>query len=319
MGIQRYVAKRTLQALAVVYVVATAVFVAVRSVPGDPARLILGGNADAEALAAVRAELGLNQPIHVQYVRWMADLARGDLGASIYTGESVGSSLLGAAEPTLSIGLVGISIAVLVAIPAGIVSATRRNGWEDYVATGVAFLGISMPSFWIGIVLLLTVGTAIPSLPSYGYASISEGVVPWLSHVILPATAVGLPYAGILTRMTRSSMLEVLSEDYMQTARAKGLPPRLVLFKHGLQNALLPVVTVAGILFALLLGGIVAVEMVFGIQGFGRLLIRSIERQDFPVVQGSVIVIAVIFVFMNLFVDLLYMSINPKIKYGGEA
>jgi len=319
MGIQRYVAKRTLQALAVVYVVATAVFVAVRSVPGDPARLILGGNADAEALAAVRAELGLNQPIHVQYARWMGDLARGDLGTSIYTGESVGASLLGAAEPTLSIGLVGISIAVLVAIPAGIVSATRRNGWEDYVATGVAFLGISMPSFWIGIVLLLTVGTAIPSLPSYGYASVSEGVVPWLSHVILPATAVGLPYAGILTRMTRSSMLEVLSEDYMQTARAKGLPPRLILFKHGLQNALLPVVTVAGILFALLLGGIVAVEMVFGIQGFGRLLIRSIERQDFPVVQGSVIVIAVIFVFMNLFVDLLYMSINPKIKYGGET
>jgi peptide/nickel transport system permease protein len=313
------VAKRSIQALAVVYVVATAVFVAVRSVPGDPARLILGGNADAEALAAVRAELGLNQPIHVQYARWMADLARGDLGSSIYTGEPVGASLLGAAEPTLSIGLVGIGIAVLVAIPAGIVSATRRNEWQDYAATGVAFLGISMPSFWIGIVLLLTVGTAVPSLPSYGYASISEGVVPWLSHVILPATAVGLPYAGILTRMTRSSMLEVLGEDYMQTARAKGLPPRLILFKHGLQNALMPVVTVAGILFALLLGGIVAVEMVFGIQGFGRLLIRSIERQDFPVVQGSVIVISVIFVFMNLFVDLLYMSINPKIKYGGEA
>ncbi|GAB6862169.1 ABC transporter permease [Haloplanus litoreus] len=319
MGIQRYVAKRTLQAIAVVYVVATTVFVAVRSIPGDPARLILGGDADADAIAAVRAELGLDQPLHVQYVRWMSDLARGDLGESIFTGESVGSRLLGAAEPTLSIGLVGISIAIVVAIPAGIVSATRRDQWEDYVATGVAFLGISMPSFWIGIVLLLTVGTAVPMIPSYGYASISEGVVPWLSHVILPATAVGLPYAGILTRMTRSSMLEVLGEDYMQTARAKGLPPRLILFKHGLQNALLPVVTVAGILFALLLGGIVAVEMVFGIQGFGRLLIRSIERQDFPIVQGSVIVISVIFVFMNLFVDLLYMSINPKIKYGGEA
>jgi peptide/nickel transport system permease protein len=319
MGIQQYVAKRTLQAVLVVYVVATAVFVAVRSVPGDPARLVLGGNADAEAIAAVRAELGLDQPIHVQYARWMADLARGDLGASIYTGESVAARLAGAAEPTLSIGLVGISIAILVAIPAGIVSATRRHQWEDYVASGVAFLGISMPSFWIGIVLLLTVGTAVPSLPSYGYASIGEGVGAWLSHVILPATAVGLPYAGILTRMTRSSMLEVLNEDYMQTARAKGLSPRVVLFKHGLQNALLPVVTVAGILFALLLGGIVAVEMVFGIQGFGRLLIRSIERQDFPIVQGSVIVISIIFVFMNLFVDLLYMSINPKIKYGGEA
>jgi peptide/nickel transport system permease protein len=319
MGIKRYVAKRTLQAIGVVYVVATAVFVAVRSVPGDPARLVLGGNAEPDELAAVRAELGLDQPIHVQYYRWMSDLARGDLGDSIYTGQSVVASIANAAEPTLSIGFVGITIAVLVAIPAGIVSATHRNEWEDYVATGVAFLGISMPSFWIGIVLLLTVGTAIPAIPSFGYASISEGVVPWLSHVILPATAVGLPYAGIITRMTRSSMLEVLSEDYMQTARAKGLPPRLILFKHGLQNALMPVVTVAGILFALLLGGIVAVEMVFGVQGFGRLLIRSIERQDFPVVQGSVIVISIIFVFMNLFVDLLYMSINPKIKYGGGA
>ena len=319
MGIKRYVAKRTLQAIGVVYVVATAVFVAVRSVPGDPARLVLGGNAEPDELAAVRAELGLDQPIHVQYYRWMADLARGDLGDSIYTGQSVVTSIVNAAEPTLSIGLVGITIAILIAIPAGVVSATRRDQWEDYVATGVAFLGISMPSFWIGIVLLLTVGTAIPAIPSFGYASISEGVVPWLSHVILPATAVGLPYAGIITRMTRSSMLEVLSEDYMQTARAKGLPPRLVLFKHGLQNALMPVVTVAGILFALLLGGIVAVEMVFGVQGFGRLLIRSIERQDFPIVQGSVIVISIIFVFMNLFVDLLYMSINPKIKYGGGA
>ncbi|MFD1632150.1 ABC transporter permease [Haloplanus ruber] len=319
MGIQRYVAKRTLQALLVVYVVATTVFVAVRSIPGDPARLILGGDADADAIAAVRAELGLDQPMYVQYARWMGDLVRGDLGESIFTGEPVASRIIGAAEPTLSIGLVGISIAILIAIPAGIISATRRDQWEDYAATGVAFLGISMPSFWIGIVLLLTVGTAIPAIPSYGYTPISEGIVPWLANVILPATAVGLPYAGIITRMTRSSMLEVLGEDYMQTARAKGLPPRVILFKHGLQNALLPVVTVAGILFALLLGGIVAVEMVFGVQGFGRLLIRSIERQDFPIVQGSVIVISIIFVFMNLFVDLLYMSINPKIKYGGEA
>jgi len=319
MGLQRYVLKRTLQAVLVVYVVATAVFVAVRSVPGDPARLVLGGNARPEELAAVRDELGLDEPIYVQYFDWIADLTRGDFGQSIFTGEAVLSRIAGAAEPTLSIGLVGICIAFLIAIPGGIVSATRKGKWEDYAATSVAFLGVSMPSFWIGIVLLLTASTFVPFLPSYGYASISDGVVTWLSHVILPGLAVGLPYAGILTRMTRSSMLEVLSEDYMQTARAKGLPPRNVLLKHGLQNALLPVVTVAGILFALLLGGIVAVEVVFGIQGFGRLLIRSIERQDFPIVQGSVIVISIIFVFMNLIVDVLYTSINPKIRYGSEA
>lgn len=319
MGIKRYIAKRVLQAIIVVYVVATAVFVAVRSVPGDPARLVLGGTAEPDALAAVRAELGLNQPLHIQYFRWMSDLVTADFGTSIYTGEAVLSRILGAAEPTLAIGLIGITIALFISIPAGIISATRRSQWEDHVATGIAFLGISMPSFWIGIVLLLTVGTAIPSIPSYGYAPIDEGLLSWLSHIILPGLAVGLPYAGILTRMTRSSMLEVLNQDYMQTARAKGLSPRLVLLKHGLQNALLPVVTIAGILFALLLAGIVAVEIVFGIQGFGRLLIRSIERQDFPLVQGSVIIISIIFVFMNLFIDLVYMSINPKIRYGSDT
>lgn len=319
MGVARYVVKRTLQALAVVYVVATIVFVAVRSVPGDPARLILGGDADADAIAAMRQELGLDQPIYVQYFRWMGDLLSGDLGASIYTGEPVISRIAGAAEPTLSIALVGIIIAMAVAIPAGIIGATRRNQWEDYVATLISFLSISMPAFWIGIVLILVVATRVDAVPSYGYTPISEGVRPWLANVILPALAVGLPYAGIISRMTRSSMLDVLNQDYMRTARAKGIPPRLALLKHGLQNALMPIVTIAGILFALLLGGIVAVEIVFGIQGFGRLLIRSIERQDFPIVQGSVILISVIFVFMNLAVDLLYMAINPKIRYGGES
>lgn len=319
MGVARYTAKRTVQALAVIYVVATIVFVAVRSVPGDPARLILGGSADAEAIAAVRQELGLNEPIYVQYFRWMGNLLSGDLGDSIYTGEPVLDRIVGAAEPTLSIAIVGITIAVFIAIPAGIISATRQNQWEDYVATFVSFLSISMPAFWIGIVLILLVASRFQAIPSYGYTPLSEGVVPWFLNIVLPSLAVGLPYAGILTRMTRSSMLDVLNEEYMQTARAKGIPPRLALLKHGLQNALMPVVTVAGILFALLLGGLVAVEIVFGIQGFGRLLIRSIERQDFPIVQGGVILISVIFVFMNLAVDLLYMTINPKIRYGSES
>jgi len=318
MGVARYTVKRTLQAIAVVYVVATVVFVAVRSVPGDPARLVLGGNADPDALAAVRQELGLNQPIYVQYYRWMSDLLRGDLGESIYTGEPVLARIIAAAEPTLSIALVGITVALLIAVPAGIIGATRRNQWEDYVGTTIAFLSISMPAFWFGIVLILLVANNVTAIPSYGYTPLAEGVVPWFTNIILPSIAVGLPYAGIITRMTRSSMLDVLNQEYMQTARAKGIPPRLALLKHGLQNALMPVVTVAGILFALLLGGIVAVEIVFGIQGFGRLLIRSIERQDFPIVQGSVILVSVIFVFMNLAVDLIYMNINPKIRYGGE-
>lgn len=315
---QQYIAKRIVHALAVIYVVATVVFLAVRAIPGDPARMMLGGDANPEALAAARKELGLNQPIYVQYFRWLGDILTGDFGQSIHTQQGVLKMLAGVAEPTLSIALLGMIIAVGIAIPAGIISAVRRYQIEDYVATLVSFFGISMPGFWIGILLILGVASNVEALPSYGYVSISEGIVPWLKHIILPAIAVGLPYGGIIMRMTRSSMLEVLNEDYMRTARAKGLSPQLVLFKHGLQNALIPVVTIAGILMAVVLGGVVAVEIVFGINGLGRLLISSISRRDFPVVQASVIVIAFVFVFMNLFIDLLYTLINPRIRYGGS-
>lgn len=317
MEMQRYVAKRVAHAFVVIYLVATVVFLAVRAIPGDPARLMLGGDADPAALRAVRQELGLNQPVYIQYFRWLAELAQGDFGQSIHTQQGVLTMLANVAEPTISIALLGMLIAIVIAIPAGIVSAVHRYEIEDYVATLISFFGISMPGFWIGILLILGVATNVESLPSFGYVSISEGVVPWFQHIILPAIAVGLPYGGIIMRMTRSSMLEVLNEDYMRTARAKGLSPRLVLFKHGLQNALIPVVTIAGILLAVVLGGVVAVEIVFGIQGLGRLLISSINRRDFPVVQGSVIVISFVFVFMNLFIDLLYTLINPKIRYGG--
>lgn len=317
MGMQRYIAKRIAHAFVVVYFVATVVFLAVRAIPGDPARLLLGGDADPEALQAVRENLGLNQPVYIQYVRWLTDILQGDFGQSIHTQQPVLTMLADVAEPTISIAMLGILIAIVIALPAGIISAVRRYQFEDYAATLVAFFGISMPGFWIGILLILAVATRFESIPSFGYVPISEGVVPWFSHIILPAIAVGLPYGGILMRMTRSSMLEVLNEDYMRTARAKGLNPRLVLFKHGLQNALIPVVTIAGILLAVVLGGVVAVEIVFGIQGLGRLLIGSISRRDFPVVQGSVILISFVFVFMNLFVDLLYTLINPRIKYGG--
>jgi peptide/nickel transport system permease protein len=317
MGMQRYVAKRVAHALVVIYLVATVVFFAVRAIPGDPARLMLGGDADPAALKAVRQELGLNQPWYIQYFTWLGELVGGDFGQSIHTKQGVVTMLVDVAEPTVSIAALGMLIAVVIAIPAGIVSATHRYEFEDYAATLVSFFGISMPGFWIGILLILGVATNVEAIPSFGYTPISEGVVPWLKHIILPAIAVGLPYGGILMRMTRSSMLEVLNEDYMRTARAKGLSPRLVLFKHGLQNALIPVVTIAGILLAVVLGGVVAVEIVFGIQGLGRLLISSINRRDFPVVQGAVIVISFVFVFMNLFIDLLYTLINPRIKYGG--
>jgi peptide/nickel transport system permease protein len=317
MGMRRYLAKRLVHSLFVVFFVATVVFAAVRSIPGDPARLMLGGDADPEALAALQAELGLNEPVYVQYFRWLGRILSGDLGDSIRTGQSVLELLLDVAEPTLSIAGLGMAIALVIAIPTGIISAVKRYEIEDYLSTLVAFFGISMPSFWIGIVLILVIGVNVEFLPTFGYTSIEEGVVPWLQSILLPSIAVGVPYGGILMRMMRSSMLEVLNQDYMRTARAKGLNPNLVLFKHGLQNALIPVVTLAGIFLAVVLGGVVAVEIVFGIRGLGRLLIGSINRRDFPVIQGTVIVISFAFVFMNLIVDVLYTMINPRIQYGG--
>ena len=317
MGLKRYVAKRVAHAAVVVYIVATVVFFAVRAIPGDPARVLLGGDANADAIAALREDMGLNQPLYVQYFRWLWDIVRGDFGRSVFNDQPVLDMLLGVAEPTASIAALGMVIAILIALPAGIVSSVKRYQWEDYAATAVSFVGISMPGFWIGIVLLLVFSARLGLVPAFGYVSISEGIVPWFKHVILPAIAVGLPYGGILMRMTRSSMMDVLNEDYMRTARAKGLSNRLVLFKHGLQNALIPIITIAGILLGVLLGGVVAVEVVFGIQGLGRLLIASIERRDFPVIQGAVIIISFIFVAMNLLVDILYTSINPRIKYGG--
>lgn len=318
MDIKEYIARRILYALFVIYFVATMVFFSVRAIPGDPVSLMLGSSAGPTARQALREELGLNQPIYIQYIEWLASILRGDLGQSIFSRQPVLDQLIGVAEPTLSIGLVGIVIATIIAIPTGIISAVRQYRFEDHVATFIAFLGISMPSFWIGIVLILVFSATLNVLPAFSYVSFTEGIVPWFRHVLLPAIAVGVPYGGILMRMTRSSMQEVLNEDYMRTARAKGLDERLVLLKHGLQNALIPVVTIAGILFGLLLGGVVAVEIVFGYQGLGRLLINSIQRRDFPIVQGSVIIISFLFVFMNLLIDLVYPVLDPRIRYGGE-
>jgi peptide/nickel transport system permease protein len=317
MGMRRYLLKRLVHSMFVIFFVATVVFAAVRSIPGDPARLMLGGDADPAALEALQRELGLNQPLYVQYFRWLGRILRGDLGESIRTGQSVLELLLQVAEPTLSIAGVGMAIALTIAIPTGIISAVKRYEIEDYISTLVAFFGISMPAFWIGIVLILVVGVNVEAIPTFGYTPLEEGVVPWFQSIILPSLAVGVPYGGILMRMMRSSMLEVLNQDYMRTARAKGLSTNLVLFKHGLQNALIPVVTLAGIFLAVVLGGVVAVEIVFGIRGLGRLLIGSINRRDFPVIQGTVIVISFAFVFMNLIVDVLYTMINPRIQYGG--
>ncbi|MFC7166302.1 ABC transporter permease [Halospeciosus flavus] len=315
---KQYIAKRLLHAAFIMWLVATTVFFGLRFIPGGPVRTMLGQEATPAAVRQLRHELGLDQPLWVQYVDWMTDLLVGDFGRSIASNQQVGEVIAQAAPKTLSIALVGIVIGLTVAIPTGIISATRKNEPIDYVSTVAAFLGISMPAFFVGILLALVFGVWFNLLPVFGYTPLSEGFVPWLKSVILPGIATGLPYTAVVMRMTRSSLLEVLDEPYMRTARAKGVQGRVRLFKHALQNALIPVVTVAGIQLALIIVGSVTVEIVFGIKGLGRVLINSILDRDYPVVQVTILLVAGVMVFTNLVVDIVYTFLDPRIRYGGE-
>lgn len=315
---KRYVAKRVLYALFVMWLVATVVFFGLRAIPGGPIRAMLGPEATPEAVEALRTDLGLDQPLYIQYVDWFTGLFVGDLGTSITTGQEI-TVLLSAAVPrTFSIAIVGVAVGLLLAIPAGIVSATRKHEPADYVATVAAFLGLSMPAFFIGILLAIVFGVQLGWLPIYGYTPVEEGAGPWFRSILLPGIAVGLPYAAIVMRMMRSSLLETMNEPYMTTARAKGVDSRVRLYKHAMQNALIPVITVAGIQVALILVGSVTVKIVFGINGIGRMLVDSILDRNYPVTQAVILLVAAIMVFTNLAVDILYTFIDPRIRYGGD-
>lgn len=314
----RYIAKRTGHALFVMWLVATTVFFGLRAVPGGPVRAMLGQEATPEAVAALRQQLGLDKPLPVQYVDWLTGMLVGDFGQSITSGESVGTLIASAAPKTFSIAAFGVVVGLGIAIPAGVIGATRRNELADYVATLGAFLGISMPAFFVGILLAILFGVRLGWFPVVGYTPLSEGVGPWLRSIVLPGIAVGLPYAAGVTRMMRSSLIETLNEEYMRTALAKGVGSRARLYKHALQNAMIPVVTIAGIQLALILGGSVTVEIVFGIQGLGRLLVNSILERNYPVTQVTILLISGVFIFMNLLVDIAYTAIDPRIRYGGE-
>jgi peptide/nickel transport system permease protein len=313
---QAYLARRLVYGLLVMWAVATLVFFMMRAVPGDPVRALVGLDADPATVADIRRSLALDRPYAVQYGRWLSRLARGDLGHSIYTKQPVMQLLAEALPRTLSLASLSFLIAMGLAIPAGIVSAVRKYSAADHALTVAAFLGVSMPSFWLGIVLIIVFAVKLQLLPAFGYEPLSVGLWPWLSHLLLPAIATGTPFAAIVARMTRSALLDVLREDYVRTARAKGLHERVVVNRHALANALIPVITVMGIAFALLLAGAVISENVFAIKGVGRLVIEAILNRDFPIVQGAVLVIAAVFVFTNIAVDVLYAVVNPKIRYG---
>ncbi len=310
-----YILKRILYSLLVMWGVATVVFFMLRAIPGDPISVMLGAEATPEAVEQLRRNLGLDKPFYVQYVLWFANLLRGDLGRAILSGEQVTVLLLQAAPRTFSIAFLALVISLALAIPAGIISAVKKHTISDHLATVIAFLGLSMPNFWLGIVLILFFAVGLGWFPALGYVPLEEGFWPWLRHLLLPAFTTGTAFAAVIARMTRSTMLEVLNEAYISTARSKGLLERVVVLKHALRNALIPVITVIGIAFSLLLVGTVVVEEVFAIQGLGRTLVRSIINRDFPVVQGAILLITGIFVGMMLIIDILYACINPKIRF----
>jgi len=309
-----YLIRRSFYALIVMWAVATLVFFMLRAVPGDPLQAILF-DVDPGAAEELKQHLGLDQPLYVQYGLWFRNLFQGDLGNSIYGSRIAVSRIISEAFPrTMSLAALSFLVALILALPAGIVSAVRRNSPLDHSLTFAAFVGLSMPDFWLAILLILLFAVNLHWLPAIGYTPFSRGLWPWLSHLILPSIAVGTAFSAIMARMIRSAMLETLKMDYIQVARSKGLVERAVVLKHAFRNALIPVVTVMGIAFALLMAGAVVVENVFAIKGLGRVLIQSILNRDYPVVQGAILVVSAIFVFSNLVVDVLYTVIDPRIR-----
>jgi peptide/nickel transport system permease protein len=315
--VTQYILRRLLQSIFLVWGCATLVFFMIRMIPGDPVVMMLGPEYTPEAAAAIRLKLGLNEPLPVQYVRWFGNLLTGDLGGSIATGETVAGIIKSGLPKTLSLAAVSFLIAVVIAVPAGIIAALKRNSVFDYGASIISFVGVSMPSFWVGIILILIFAVRLRWLPAIGYAELGEhGFVEWFKRLILPSIAIGTGYSAILMRFVRAGLLEVLGSDYVRTARAKGVRERTVVLHHALRNSLIPVVTVIGIQLALLLSGAVVTETVFSIRGIGRILVGAIFDRDYPIVQGVILLIAVIFVLANLIVDIVYTFLDPRIHYG---
>jgi len=313
--VARYITRRVLQALVVTLGISVLVFMLVHLVPGDPIRVALGTRFDQATYDALRERAGFNQPLIVQYFTWLGNAVQGDLGVSFRSGDPVTSTILGVLPATLTLAFASLVVALVIAIPLGILSAVRSGSKLDYAATVFSQFGISIPDFWMGIMLILLFSLTLGWLPSSGYTPLTEDPGDWLRHLVMPAVTVGVVSGSILTRFVRSSMLEALSQDYTRTARSKGLHERVVVTRHVLKNAMIPVVTVTGLQLATLLGGVIIVEQVFSWPGLGRLALIAVQRRDYPVLQGAVLVMALTFLVINLVVDLLYAWLDPRIKY----
>jgi peptide/nickel transport system permease protein len=313
-----YILRRLLLLVPVMLIVGVVVFALVHLTPGDPAAVILGDRATPEDIARLRGQLGLNDPLPVQFVHWFGNMLRLDFGESIFLGQPVTQALLDRAEPTLLLTIYALIVQIVIGIPAGVLSAVRHNSVIDWVCSIVAISGSAIPTFFLGILLILVFAVRLRWLPAGGYVPLRDDPAAHFRAMLMPAFALGFSSAGLLARMVRSSMLDVLREDYVRTAFAKGLPEKLVIVRHALRNALVPALTVIGISVGALLGGAVVTETVFTIPGMGRLVVQSIARRDYPVIQGAVVVIAMTYVLVNLVVDLLYLYADPRVRLGSD-
>lgn len=311
----RYILTRFVQMIPVLLGVLVAVFIMLKLTPGDPATALLGVQATPEEVARVRHAMGLDRPWHIQFGIWFGNALQGDLGTSYISKKPVAELLLTRLPVTLELTIAAMILATLVGIPAGILSAARRYSWVDYLITSLALFGVSMPSFWFAILLILLFSLNLGWLPASGYTPWERGVWPHLRSLIMPSLALGLFLIGALVRFSRASMIETLVQDYIRTARAKGLAQSLILSRHALKNALIPTVTVLGIQFGALLGGAIIIETIFAFPGIGTMMLTAVNQRDFPVVQGATLIIAIAFTLSNLLVDVLYTWLNPRIRY----
>jgi peptide/nickel transport system permease protein len=307
--------RRIVATVPVLGIVALIVFLMLRLAPGDPAAAILGDNASSEAIRSVRTQLGLEHSIAVQFFQWAGRLLRGDFGESYFLKQSVAGLIAQRIEPTLSLAALTLVVTVLVAVPLGVIAAWRHGGWLDRALMGLSVLGFSVPAFVIGYVLIWAVSLKLGWLPVQGYARLDQGIVAWIQHLILPATTLSIIYVALIARVTRAAVAEAMTEDYVRTARAKGITEARVLVRHALVNAAVPIVTVIGIGVALLIGGVVVTERVFAIPGLGQLTVDAVLSRDYPLIQAITLFFSFLYVLINLLVDLSYLLLDPRIRY----
>ncbi|MCH9640814.1 MAG: ABC transporter permease [Actinomycetia bacterium] len=309
-----FVARRLIYSAVVLFGVLILVFALVHLVPGDPVRLALGTRYTPEAYEALRAASGLDRPLISQFFGYLGSALTGDLGVSFRNGDPVTVTLMQRLPATASLGFAGIAIALAIALPAGIFSALREGRISDAIVRITSQFGVSIPDFWMGILLIALFATTLGWLPTSGYRPLFEDPAGWLRHIVLPGLTVGLVAAAIMTRYVRAAVLEVAAMGYVRTARSKGLPPQVVTFRHTVRNALVPILTITGIQLATLLGGVIVVEVVFAWPGLGRLVYHAVAARDYPLIQGAVLLIAALFLLVNLIVDVLYAVVDPRIR-----